>query len=524
MCVSLLLVSAAPLIAQSVTVPASSAVYRRLEAVSALYPVRGLHLGQRPMSRRELSRVVRELTFAVDSASHNISRRDWARAQLGAVLGAIGAVSTPDRVRFLSAAEMESYGSDARSEGVQPNGLGEIDASTTPFAFGRRGWPTPAGGAVTLAPTVALGSGPRLGLAVQSRYTITGNAGRWGGDLGIHRAYARGVLANVALQLGADEMFWGQSPHGALFISGNAPPFPGIVLGTDTAFTLPWLFRLAGPVRAAGLLADLGPSQDPPHARLAGWLVSIQPWRRFELGVSVIVQTGGNGAPKATFFERVVDLFPVIDALAAPHADLQFSNKVAGGNLRLRFPELSGLDVYYELQIDDFDGRRLVSSLVEDAGHLLGARVLGGPVVWRAEWHRTSLRLYEHAQFRSGITYRQRLIGDPLGPNAKGGYLGAEWQLSSRTGLDLTLADERRDPSQYTVTVSGPQDRGFRFVRLTDDPDVRRARAVLSLEREIGRAALRVSGGYNRAWNTGQAGRHEWMCQLSLATQVLPTF
>jgi hypothetical protein len=145
--------------------------------------------------------------------------------------------------------------------------------------------------------------------------------------------------------------------------------------------------------------------------------VNIQPWTRFELGVAVLVQTGGNGAPPATFIERVVDLFPAIDALAPQHADLLFSNKIAGGNLRLRFPELSGLDVYYELAVDDFDGRRLRSSMVDDAGHLLGARIAVGEAVLRGEWHRTALRLYEHAQFVSGMTYRQRLLGSPLGPH-----------------------------------------------------------------------------------------------------------
>src|SRR5213075_2244052 len=232
------------------------------------------------------------------------------------------------------------------------------------------------------------------------------------------RAYARVVSHNGALRAGLDEMRWGQSPAGAMFGSGNAAALPAITIGTDTPVTLPWLFRLAGPFRITGMLADLGAGQTPRHDKLAGWQASIEPWSRFELGVSVLAQTGGVGSPPASFLERFVDLFPVIDALAPQHADLQISNKLAGGNLRLRFPELSGLDLYYELQIDDFDARRLRSSLVEDAGHLLGLRlpllVGGRQLAWRAEWQRTSLRLYEHAQFISGVTYHTRLIGNPL--------------------------------------------------------------------------------------------------------------
>jgi hypothetical protein len=351
-------------------------------------------------------------------------------------------------------------------------------------------------------------------------------------DVFLYRAYARGVAHNVALQIGVDERMWGQSPVSALFISGNASAPPALVLGTDTAIALPWLFRLAGPVRITGLLADLGPAQDPPHARLAGWQVSMERWARFELGVAVLAQTGGGDCAShktcASFFKRVVDLFPVIDALSPQHSDIQVSNKLAGGNLRLRFPELSGLDLYYELQIDDFDARRLRSSFVEDAGHLLGVRLpiamQHGQLSWRAELHRTSLRLYEHAQYRSGVTYRERIIGDPLGPNAKGAYLIAAWRPSPLNALEVALADESRDPSKYTATSSDSLDRTFRFVRLTDEPRYRRRRATASIERPVGAGALRVTIGYNRAWRTGASGRDEWLGQLALRSHQLPMF
>lgn len=520
----LVLLGASALEAQSFTVPASSDAYRRLEAVSAFFPVRGLHLGQRPMSRRELTRVLSALERTVEASARRSSRRTWALIELQRLRAGLGVGDTASVPRVQTAAFGQVHASDARTERIEPNGLGLLDAITNPFARRRLGWPTSPGVTATVAPTIAVSSLSALGVLAQPRFSIEGNAGALRGDLDVHRAYVRAVLSNVAVQLGADELLWGQAPAGALFISGNASPFPGLVVGTDTAFTMPWLFRLAGPVRMTGVLADLGPSQDPPHARLAGWLVSIQPWSRFELGVSVLVQTGGNGGPPATFLERVVDLFPAIDALHPAAADLEISNKIAGGNLRLRLPELSGLDVYYELAIDDFDGRRLKSSFIDDMGHLLGARIAGGPVVWRTEYHKTSLRLYEHAQFRSGTTYRRRLIGSPLGPNARAAYLGVEWDLAGNTRAVLTVGDERRDPSQFTVTVSADRDRGFRFIRLTDEPRLRGLRASLALERTLPAGALRLAGGYHRAWRTGQPARHEWLGQVSLLTHALPSF
>jgi hypothetical protein len=530
---ALLVAVGAPAHAQrAATVPASSGIYDRLESVSAYFPVAGVTLGERALSRLEIERMVARLSAAIDSAPKLDARRQWARAEIDVVAAALrDARGVVAGARGMAAASWRGdlFSSNAPSQRIEANGLGEIDAVSNPFAAGRHGWPAVQGTIATVAPTFVAGAGARIAAGMQLQSSLTSvREGGWTAERLMNRAYLRGVYRNIALQVGADEIRWGQSPIGAMFISGNAPPLPGITLATDTAITLPWLLRHAGRFRMTALLADLGGTQDPPHAKLAGWQATIHPWSRFELGVAVLTHTGGNGGPPATFLERLVDLFPVIDALAPQHADLQISNKVAGGNLRLRFPELSGMDLYYELQIDDFDGRRLRSSLTDDSGHLVGLRlpVLMGDdqLVWRAEWHRTSLRLYEHAQFRSGLTYRSRLIGNPAGPHAAAGHLEVTWRWSPLHSIAISAADARRDPAQYVVVVSGERDRGFQFVRVTDDPDYRRRRAAATLEHPLPVGALRVMVGYNRDWRTGAPGRGDWGLVLSLTSHRLATY
>jgi hypothetical protein len=513
-------------------VPASSGIYERLESVSAYFPAKGTFLGERPLSRREVARIVALLTRTIDSARATPSRVRWAKGELAAITTALDEqrdiIHTEQGVAGVSW-RADLLRSGARFDRIDSNGQGAIDAITHPFIPGRYGWPMVEGTIATLAPTFMAGTPAALAIVAQPTASLTSEElGGWVSQRLLQRAYVRGVLRNVALSVGADEQRWGQSPIGALFFSGNANPIPAISLSNDTAFTLPWVFRYAGPFRVLFFLADLGATQDPPHARLAGWQGSIQPWSRFELGVAVLTQTGGNGGPKATFFERLVDLFPVIDALAPQPADLQISNKLAGGNLRLRFPEWSGLDFYYELQIDDFDGRRLRSSMVDDAAHLLGLRlpllIDEDQLTLRAEWHRTSLRLYEHGQFRSGSTYQQRLFGSPLGPHAAAGYMSAAWRWSPYRTVELTLADERRDPAQYRVIAHGPRDQDFEFIRLTDDPDFRRRRMMLAVEHDLPVGAVRFNVGYNRAWRTGSPGRGEWIGVLSLSNRRLTAF
>lgn len=501
------------------TVPASSDVYRRIEAVSAFFPVPA-HLGLRPASQRAILGVVDRLEAAASAAPTVHPRRQWALRELAVLRESLARDSSPSPpVRTRWRADLQA--TNARTVRIDSNGLGTLDAAENAFAPGRWGQPMQRGGRLTAFPAVAL-AGRHAAIVAQPVIRLGAGAER---SLEFYTIYGRAVIRGLAVQLGSDERFWGQSPRGALFLSGHAAPLPALSVSTDAPVTLPWLFGLAGPLHATLMVADLGPSQVPRRARLAGWQVSMHPWSRFELGVAVLAHTGGSGGPPATFLERVVDLIPVIDALHPRAADLQISNKIAGGNLRLRFPELSGLDVYYELAIDDFDGRRLVSSLVDDSGHLLGFRVAAGEVVWRAEWHRTSLRLYEHAQFRSGVTYRQRIIGNPLGHNAKAGYLTAEMPLRGGRQVRMTVGDERRDPSQYMVSTTGPRDRGWRFVRISDDPLVRRASVVASLDQRLARdGGLEVTAGYNRAWREGGRARHELVAQLSIRSRFLAGF
>lgn len=513
------------------TVPASSAAYSALESVSALLPTAGVLLGERSVSRRQFEVMLKRLRVAIDSAPPG-NRRHWALRELDALDSALtgtGRVSSGARV--LAGWRGEVGTTNARAERFMSNGLGAIDATTSPFQAARwgGGWPLAHGTTGTLASTTLLAIGDRFAVGVEPRLSrVIASESTTGTEMRLHRAYGRAVFRNVALRAGVDEMQWGQSPQSSLFLSGNASPFPSVSVATDTSMVLPWLFRLAGPTRAVAFLADLGASQNPPHAKLAGWQVSVQPWSRFELGVAVLAHSGGDGGPKATLLQRIVDLFPVIDAIAPQHADLQISNKLAGGNLRVRVPELSGLDVYYELQIDDFDARRLRSSLVEDAAHLLGARLpialAGGQLTLRSEWHNTSLRLYEHGEFRSGVTYRQAILGDPLGPNATGATVSASWQSSPGHLVALSIVEEARDPSQYFTTSNNARDEGFRFVRVTDEPDLRRRRAVLSVDRAFRVGALTFSAGVNRSWRSGFQDTTQWLAQISLRNQFYLTF
>jgi hypothetical protein len=153
----------------------------------------------------------------------------------------------------------------------------------------------------------------------------------------------------------------------------------------------------------------------------------------------------------------LIDLLPFLDASAynnvfGTHCKCEFSDHYAGFDGRVRVLPL-GSSFFWDVLLNDFDVRRLESVLWEDAGHVFGLELPpftpSGRLRASVEYHHTGLRYYEHQQFVSGQTVHEFLTGDPLGPNAQGGYINLDWYPSARRRLTVQFARERRSDDQY---------------------------------------------------------------------------
>jgi hypothetical protein len=253
-------------------------------------------------------------------------------------------------------------------------------------------------------------------------------------------AYLRAAAGSFLLDVGRANVAFGHGAFGTLGVSDQAPPMLMVRVANDVPISIPWVSRISGPVRGTLFVADLGADQNFPHARLGGWKASFLPHPRLELGVTVLSQQGGGGAPPASFAVRVIDLLPLYDAIFVTDRDFQISNKFSGIDFRFR-PAWAGVELHGELLLDDWDERRVRSTLWEDAGYVLGASLPvispDGSVTLAVEAHHVGIRMYRHSQFTSGYTTRGRLIGDPLGSNANAFYarlrrdrgMGAVWEV-----------------------------------------------------------------------------------------------
>jgi len=484
--------------------------------------ISSLSLGQRPISRAVLAKVLGEATRNLRGRQSGMGNRNSEPSRLTFLSEVIASLRSrfeipdssdgsgrlADNLAPIRSMMVDGVRSDAPTRLVPAtNGLGSIDARLNPLLGNRQGRTPIAGSSVLLETShsietryVAASVTPQLSL-----FTLEDGSRRT--NLRVQELELRFRMRNVALDAGREYVVWGQGRDVGLLNSNNSPPLDLVKLSSEEPFTLPWFFRRLGPTRLSLFYADLGADQNFPHAHAIAYRANILPANWLELGTSVYTKTGGRGAPPATMTARLIDLLPFLDASAynnvfGTRGDFQFSDHYAGFDGRIRIPRLAS-SVFWEVLLNDFDVRRLSSVFWEDAGHVFGANlpplVASGRLRASVEYHHTGIRYYEHEQFQSGQTLHHVLTGDPLGPNGQGGYLYLDWFRSVRTPLGLQLAVERRSDDQYAF-VPEPN---FGFTRIESRPKEWRGRALASWQllpdrRQVGGL---VQLGYERTRN-----------------------
>jgi hypothetical protein len=486
--------------AQATTnVPVEDLTYRHVERLIAEGLLDTVHVGQRPYSRREMGRIVAEAerrlpglearassdTTLSAGARADLSRRvERARAILGLLrdeYGTDGRAGT----RLLESAAADWTWTNSPPRVVPSDDLGGISAVTNPLVDYRLGRRYVDGGNLAIETTHR--ARPVRFLAAAARVRT------WNGwsqltDSGGHRLsaealYGQLALRNVLVEVGRDHLFYGQGMRASLSVSGNARALDMVKIASDLPFRMPWLLRALGPTRASLFVADLGEKQNFPGAKLAGYKLSFLPSTRVEVGVSVLDQMGGRGAPSASVGDRLLDLIPLVDPLFFGDRDIQISNKLAGMDFRFRFPSRRGLELYVDGMLDDFDHRRIRSSFWQDAGWITGLAIprltADGRVQLAAEYQHTGLRYYQHGQFTSGVTLDGRIIGNALGSKAGAAYARLSWDQGITSSIALETAYERRSGDRYRVRVDDAQDNGWQFERIETRPKETRARVAL---------------------------------------------
>jgi hypothetical protein len=515
----------------TVTEPVQDPVYRDLDRLFGAGVIKTMVVGQKPYSRREIARMIVSAVKAPAWGGLSSTHRrmlDRLSREYSAEIAALGGDSLALRRASLDIVHLELLGTNAKARPIPDEGVGNVAADVNPLLNGRAGRTYRDGMNAAVESEASFRPANNLVLRVRPRFVAT--AGGSGGSFAqgsIEAASATLLVRNIVAEVGRQQQVWGQGMEGGLLGSTSGRPLDMIRIANDTPFFL-WPF---GPARASIVAIDLGPNQTFPHSKIIGYRLSGNPfWARFELSASVMSEQGGSGSPSVSLFNRLIDLVPAIEYPLKSKANVQFSNKFAGWEYRLRLPELSGLQLYAEHQFDDMDSRRWKSTLWEDGGHILGFSFAQmGPladVSFAGEFHHTGLRYYQHAVFTSGYAVNRTLIGDPLGNKGDGGYARIAWDAGTASSLTLDGAIERRLGNLYDTAFEGDGNHqtNFHFVVTTPQPDEWRHRVMATWAyRPVAPWRASVQAGVERARNLGfvqNVSRNGFLAAASI--EVLP--
>lgn len=428
----------------------------------------------RPWSRAEASRLA-------DEARDNLDRLGPdARASAEAILELIAA----ERL-------------DAKVHAVGGGGATYLDSPWLPVPTGTRGGIDARvnhlvryrGGRLyadgeTLAGTADLGAvlGGRFAVQATPRGLLSrGATTGWTQDAQLLTGQVRAQWGNLRLDIGRSSSVWGPGRHGGTLLSDNARGFDRLRLSSDRPFRWPGFLRALGPSQAEIFVALLEADRDIPRARLVGYTVAVRPHPLVEAWFSTLIQSGGEGSPSATPWERLADHLLLIDWIFNGGETFLFSNKGTSVGFRTRVPALRHAQLFLEFTLED-RAHNLRRLFWQDAAWLVGAWIprldRAGLLELRVEYHHGGIGIHRHGQFTSGRTLDRIMYG--MGEPATNAAFVALARDDGSRRLGLEVAVENRSDDRWRVIRR--TDGGIDVWEKTEDrPDELYLRALLSL-------------------------------------------
>jgi len=267
----------------------------------------------------------------------------------------------------------------------------------------------------------------------------------------LRESYAKLRLWNLELEGGRDHLGWGPGRRGSLLLTDNAEPLDLIKLTNPDPVLLPWFLRLLGPVQATWFWSELEHNRAVHRAQLTGLRIDFKPTPNWEVGLARVIQFGGAGRP-GLLDKGLRDLVSGINAEGADDPDTE--NSLAAIDLvwRITWPRPAVL--YWEYGGEDqqtlLDILPFMSAFGHVAGIYLPQPIPAVPLDVRFEYFnniQSSRPLwYGHHIYRSGYTYRGKILGHPFGGDAEAWSLRLDLFPTDRLqlGFDLDLVRNGR--------------------------------------------------------------------------------
>ncbi|NCO52771.1 MAG: capsule assembly Wzi family protein [Deltaproteobacteria bacterium] len=264
--------------------------------------------------------------------------------------------------------------------------------------------------------------------------------------------------SKLALQLfafefsvGRQPLWWGRGRHGSLVLSNNAEPLDMLRVTNPSPIILPWIFGLLGPARLDVFWSRLETERRVAEPYFAGMRIDVKPLPWFELGASRCVIFGGEGRPH-------VDASEFVTILTGKNLSggEDTSNSVAAVDFRLHLPFLWNAEFYAEIGGEDEAGY-WIANMASLVGLYLPVIEPSGRLSLRLEYadlssiDNNSPVWYRHGIYRSGYTYKGKILGHHVGGGAEDRYIALDWWLTERVQVTLGYDEEKRGYDQAVL-------------------------------------------------------------------------
>lgn len=484
-------------------------VYRHLETLVASGLIDSLMIGQRPLARSDVARMVEEAKARLPEfrdrlmhATGGFEITTQRMRHLNYVEAIIHYLSTTligPPTHFYAHHHMTSLAGTLLDQDrrvvTATTGDGSIDTSVFPLTDYVAGREFGDGVTGNFESQHQLQLGSAVHLFLHPRVAVTTGSGpAQQFALEPQQAYVKTGLRHVELTVGRETVQWGPGAHGGLGLSDNARPLDLVRVATPMPIALPVVGRFKG----TALFAYLHDDVSSPHAVLSGYRLDLQPHRTITIGWQHLVMLGGQGRRNPNVGQSILAFggFPF-----AGHATVDANHSYAM-DLSARIPRWRDMAVYVQLFIDDVE-RRWSQTFERNAAWLLGVQMprasYDGGWDFRLEFTRAGAAAFRHDAYTSGWTLAGRGLGAPVGPDSeqleliatRDNVLGTEVLLTTRLTHRNGAADEWSTAT--TATLHHP---------LT--PHV----------------ALHVATGYEHAWNanfTGNTNTSNGLGELGIA-------
>ncbi|MGH7408383.1 MAG: capsule assembly Wzi family protein [Candidatus Methylomirabilales bacterium] len=425
-------------------------VYDAAEKVALAGLVEPQVLNTKPWSRREVARMVLEALERIERDDPAVAQDPTGiefhllrlREELAEEVAALKGVGSPSRLRPL---EFVHVGGAFTDEQARPgNRQGES------LEEGGNGRLTAAGWGVWRETAAVY---------VRPEGTVNEETSRF--RLG--ETYVKVERWNVELEVGRDNLWWGPGFHGALILSNNARPLDMVKLASAEAFVLPWIFRYLGPFKVTWFLGQLEEDRDFPRAKVSGLRLNIAPASWVEVGLSRVIQFGGEGRPSPRV-EDIPCLFVACRSTREGGADNGTNNNEVYG-LDVAFvirgvdrlvPVARTVQVYAEYGFEDLGTPESAPPYPKHGSVLVGLYLpdlfLSAQSDLRVEYAHLGRPWYTHSIYTSGFTLDGRVLGHQIGGDAESLYVRTTRWLTEAWHLGLEAEYRRRgiDPLPAT--------------------------------------------------------------------------